>query len=305
LSPAPGASRAVAPDWIAVAASIAQASGLPFAIDACTPVGGGCINAGYRVGGAGRRYFVKLNSAARAAMFEAELEGLTAIAATGTLRVPRPVCVGRDADHSWLVLEHLELAHAGGQAMAALGERLAALHRCSAARFGWHRDNTIGATPQHNAWCPDWVEFWRERRLAFQLRLAADNGHRGALQRLGARLLAHVQDFFMHDRPAPSLLHGDLWAGNAACTAGGEPVTYDPACYYGDREADLAMTELFGGFSPGFYAAYRDTWPVPAGYAVRRDLYNLYHVLNHLNLFDGGYGAQAERMIERLLSEVR
>ena len=305
MSRAYGSSRADAADWVAVAASIAQASGLPFAIDACTPVGGGCINAGYRVSGAGRRYFVKLNRASREAMFQAELEGLTAIAATGTLRVPQPVCVGRDAERSWLALEHLELAQADSPTMAALGERLAALHRWDAARFGWHRDNTIGATPQRNDWCADWVEFWRERRLAFQLRLAADNGHRGALQRRGERLLQRVEDFFAHDRPAPSLLHGDLWAGNAACTTGGEPVAFDPACYYGDREADLAMTELFGGFAPAFYAAYRNAWPLPAGYAVRRELYNLYHVLNHLNLFGGGYGAQAERMIERLLSEVR
>ena len=107
-----------------------------------------------------------------------------------------------------------------------------------------------------------------------------------------------------HD-PPPSLLHGDLWGGNAAATVGGEPVVFDPACYYGDREADLAMTELFGGFAPAFYSAYRDTWQVDPGYAVRRDLYNLYHVLNHLNLFGGGYRAQAEGMVERLLSEVR
>jgi fructosamine-3-kinase len=305
LSRVQRASGAVAPDWAAVAASIARASGLPFALDACAPVGGGCISAGYRVSGAGRRYFVKINSAACAAMFEAESEGLTAIAATGTLRVPRPLCAVRDASNSWLVLEHLELAHADDHAMAALGERLAALHRCSAPLFGWHRDNTIGATPQRNDWCPDWIVFWRERRLAFQLRLAADGGHGGGLRRLGERLLAHIEHFFAQHRPAPSLLHGDLWAGNAACTSGGEPVAFDPACYYGDREADLAMTELFGGFPPAFYAAYQSAWPLPAEYALRRDLYNLYHVLNHLNLFGGGYRAQAERMIERLLSEVR
>jgi fructosamine-3-kinase len=294
-----------AADGAAIAASIAQASGLPFTIEACAPIGGGCINRGYRMSGAGRSYFVKLNSAPRAPMFQAELEGLAAIAATGTLRVPQPVCVGRDADHSWLALEYVELARADTGSMATLGEQLAALHRCSAARFGWHRDNTIGATPQHNQWCTDWVEFWRERRLGFQLRLAADNGHRGALQRRGERLLQRVQDFFGHERPAPSLLHGDLWAGNAACTGDGEPLVFDPACYHGDREADLAMTELFGGFAPAFYAAYRNAWPLPDGYALRRELYNLYHVLNHLNLFGGGYGAQAERIIDRLLSEVR
>jgi protein-ribulosamine 3-kinase len=117
-------------------------------------------------------------------------------------------------------------------------------------------------------------------------------------------LLAQLQALLTH-HPAPSLLHGDLWSGNAAGTSMGEPVLFDPACYYGDREADLAMTELFGGFAPAFYAAYRDAWRVDADYPVRRDLYNLYHVLNHLNLFGGGYRGQAEAMIERLLSEVR
>ena len=188
--------------------------------------------------------------------------------------------------------------------MAALGQRLAGLHRSSAERFGWHRDNTIGATPQSNRWTASWIEFWRTQRLGFQLELAARNGYGGSLQRRGEQLLAQLDALLAHD-PAPSLLHGDLWGGNAAATPAGEPVLFDPACYYGDREADLAMTELFGGFAPAFYSAYRDTWQVDAGYAVRRDLYNLYHVLNHLNLFGGGYRAQAEGMIERLLSEVR
>jgi fructosamine-3-kinase len=188
--------------------------------------------------------------------------------------------------------------------MAALGQQLAHLHRASAARFGWHRDNTIGATPQPNPWTESWIEFWRTQRLAFQLQLAARNGHTGGLQRRGEQLLVRLDALLAHD-PARSLLHGDLWGGNAAATAAGEPVLFDPACYYGDRETDLAMTELFGGFAPAFYSEYRAAWPLDAGYGARRDLYNLYHVLNHLNLFGGGYRAQAEGMIERLLSEVR
>ena len=172
-----------------------------------------------------------------------------------------------------------------------------------APRFGWPRDNTIGTTPQVNAWGDDWAEFFRDRRIAPQLALAARNGHGGALQRDGERLLAAIPALLAGHAPAPSLLHGDLWSGNAACLATGEPVIFDPAVYYGDREADLAMTELFGGFGADFYAAYRDAWPLPDGYERRRTLYNLYHVLNHLNLFGGGYGAQAETMIARLLAE--
>jgi protein-ribulosamine 3-kinase len=290
--------------WDAVAASIAAATGAPFTISQCTEVGGGCINRGFRVSGGGQRYFVKLNRSGRRDMLDAEAEGLRAIERTGTVRVPRPVCTGEDEQDCWLVLEYLELGRGTGAAMEELGGCLANLHRATADRFGWYRDNTIGATAQHNRWSASWSEFWRTQRLGFQLELAARNGHRGEMQRHGRMLLDRLDALLAH-APAPSLLHGDLWGGNAAATVDGEPVLFDPACYYGDREADLAMTELFGGFPPGFYAAYRDAWPLAAGYDVRRDLYNLYHVLNHLNLFGAGYRAQAEGMIERLLAEVR
>ena len=290
--------------WEAVAASIASATGSAFRIAECIEVRGGCINRGYRLAGSAAVYFVKLNRTGRRAMFEAEAEGLRAIEQTGTVRVPPPLCTGEDERHCWLVLEYLELVPGGAGTMAALGRALAAMHRSSAERFGWHRDNTIGATPQPNHWSTDWAELWRTQRLGLQLELAARNGYRGALQRRGEALLTRLDALLAHD-PVPSLLHGDLWGGNAAATVAGEPVLFDPACYYGDREADLAMTELFGGFAPAFYSAYGDTWPLDAGYAVRRDLHNLYHVLNHLNLFGGGYRAQAEGMIERLLSEVR
>jgi fructosamine-3-kinase len=290
--------------WEAVAASIAVATGSAFRMTECSEVGGGCINRGYRLGGNTGVYFVKLNRPGRRTMFEAEGEGLRAIAQTATVRAPLPLCTGEDERHCWLVLEYLELAHGNTGAMPVLGRCLAALHRSSAERFGWQRDNTIGATPQRNRRSARWAEFWRTQRLGFQLELAARNGYGGTLQRRGEALLTQLDALLTHN-PAPSLLHGDLWGGNAAATLAGEPVVFDPACYYGDREADLAMTELFGGFAPAFYSAYRETWELDAGYVVRRDLYNLYHVLNHLNLFGGGYRNQAQGMIERLLSEVR
>ena len=149
------------------------------------------------------------------------------------------------------------------------------------------------------------MEFYRRERLGFQLALAAQHGYRGQLQALGEQLLALLPAFFSTYRPVASLLHGDLWGGNHAATADGEPVIFDPAVYYGDREADLAMTELFGGFGEGFYRAYRVAWPLDPGYPVRKHLYNLYHVLNHLNLFGGGYATQAERLMRGLLAEVR
>jgi fructosamine-3-kinase len=293
------------PAWEAVAASIGRATGRPFTPLHADAAGGGSINRGYRLADGKRVFFVKVNQPGRAEMFEAEALGLQALAATRTLRVPEPVCWDQDAQASWLVLEHLDLRPPGERDMAKLGRGLAGLHACSVERFGWQRDNTIGSTPQANGWMDDWAAFWRERRLRPQLALAAGNGYSGALQQRGEALAANLERLLAGHAPRASLLHGDLWGGNAACTASAEPVAYDPACYHGDREADLAMTELFGGFSAAFYTAYAQALPLEAGYPVRRDLYNLYHVLNHLNLFGGGYLAHATRLIDRLLSEVR
>lgn len=290
------------PAWEPIRAAIQAATGEEFEIESCTPVGGGCINAGYRLQGSGRAYFVKLNRAGKGGMFEAEYEGLAEIAATRSVRVPEPVCWGEDGRNAWLVTEFI--AFSGRDAAERLGLKLAAMHRHTAAAYGWHRDNTIGATPQPNAWMEDWTAFFRERRLRFQLQLAASHGYTGSLQCKGERLLAEMGAFFVGHAPQPSLLHGDLWSGNWATDAGGEPVIFDPAVYYGDREADIAMTELFGGFGPCFYAAYREAWPLDSGYRVRRELYNLYHILNHANLFGGGYAAQAEAMMDRLLAEI-
>ncbi len=184
-----------------------------------------------------------------------------------------------------------------------LGQQLAAMHRTTTNEFGWRRNNTIGSTPQINIGEQDWVMFYREQRLRFQLDLANEHGYGGDLLRHGELLLEKLPVFFASYQPVPSLLHGDLWGGNHAVLHDDTPVIFDPAVYYGDREADLAMTELFGGFGSGFYAAYREAWPLDPGYRIRRDLYNLYHVLNHLNLFGGGYRGQAEQLIDRLLSE--
>jgi len=288
--------------WSEIERAIGAAAGASFAIESRAGAGGGCINECHVVRGRGQAYFVKLNAPARQEMFAAEAAGLEEIGGTRAIRVPLPVCHGANREASWIVLEHLQLEPATGEAWCALGTRLARLHRVTAATHGWKRDNTIGATPQVNTPDADWIAFWRERRLGFQLALARSNGHGGRLSERGARLMENLPAFFGGYRPAPSLLHGDLWSGNAAMTAGGEPVIYDPAVYYGDRETDLAMTELFGGFPRQFHDAYRAEFPLDPGYESRKALYNLYHVLNHLNLFGGGYGAQAERMIDGLLA---
>ena len=286
-----------------LSAVIRDATQRPFSARDATPVGEGSINEAYRLEGTdGSRYFLKLNDAQHLPMFAAEAQGLNAIAATNTLRVPQPVAHGTTNSNSFLVLEYLELSSRGNAKR--LGEQLAALHRCTNGKFGFAQGNYIGTTPQPNGWKDNWMDFWREQRLGFQLRLAAQNGHGGKLQDLGEKLLDALPAFFDGYAPQPALLHGDLWSGNNAFLADGTPVIFDPAPYYGDREADLAMTELFGGYPADFYAAYRAAYPLDDGYAVRKDLYNLYHILNHANLFGGGYARQAEGMMQGLLAGV-
>ncbi len=239
--------------------------------------------------------------------YAAEAEGLRELAGAQALRVPAVLAVGEVEGRAVLALEWLELSVGGegdARCQARLGEGLAMQHRCLAARHGWHRDNTIGATPQRNAWDDDWVRFFQQHRLGVQLDRAARNGLEPGIVERGRELCERCGAFFSSYHPRPSLLHGDLWGGNAGrLAATGEPVVFDPAVYYGDREADLAMTRLFGGFSPAFYAAYQSAWPLDPAAGTRRTLYNLYHVLNHFNLFGGGYGRQAAGMIDRLLAE--
>ncbi|MEG3863571.1 fructosamine kinase family protein, partial [Microcoleus sp. herbarium12] len=165
-------------------------------------------------------------------------------------------------------------------------------------RFGWSVNNAIGSTPQINNWAADWAEFWAEHRIGYQLQLAR---RRGGNFSQGETLLAAIPKLLEGYKPQPSLVHGDLWGGNASVTSAGEPVIFDPATYWGDREVDMAMTELFGGFSPAFYRGYNEVWLLDSGYEKRKTLYNLYHILNHFNLFGGSYESQANQMINRIL----
>lgn len=266
-------------------------------------VHGGCINECYRWESGRGTLFVKVGAADCAAAFEAEAAGLRELADANAVRVPRVLAAGNAGVQSYLVLEWLDLRPGDAASEALLGEQLAFQHRSGAPQFGWHRDNVIGSTPQHNAPDRDWAAFFRDRRLRFQLDLARSNGHGGLQERAGV-LLELLPAFFSSYRPVPSLLHGDLWGGNCAAGPDGAPVIFDPAVYYGDREADIAMTRLFGGFGHSFYTAYQAAWPLDQAAGTRRTLYNLYHVLNHLNLFGGSYGEQARSMIDRLLAEL-
>jgi fructosamine-3-kinase len=287
--------------WQTIAEHIAESTGRPFDPSAPRSLGGGCINQALLLADDRSQWFVKFNSRTQLPMFEAEYAGLAALAATDTIGVPQPLLSGTAGEYAYLVMEYLELGPGSHDSARLAGRQLAALHRSSAANFGWTRDNTIGSTPQINAWTRNWGEFWQHHRLGYQLELAARRGFRGRLQSLGERLLARVPELLAHN-PSPALMHGDLWGGNMAYTASGRPVIYDPAPYFGDREAEIAMTELFGGFGRDFYAAYQEAWPLDPGYATRKTLYNLYHILNHLNLFGAGYAGQAESMMQRLLA---
>jgi fructosamine-3-kinase len=257
-------------------------------IDAAAPVGGGCIHECFRVEIAGKAFFLKCNSKDQASNFAAEADGLAALRQAG-LRAPHPISHGSAGANAYLMLELLDLKGQGD--FAALGRMLAEAHRKPGPRFGWSRDNYIGATSQFNGWCDDWAEFWRTRRLQPQLDLARKRGYDVGQVDFSPLLENH--------EPHPSLLHGDLWSGNAGFTQEG-PVVFDPAVYYGDRETDLAMTELFGGFPGEFYRAYEAAYPLDAGYRLRKHLYNLYHLLNHLNLFGAGYLRQVTETLNLL-----
>ena len=291
--------------WHDISAQISAVTNAYFTVKESRSIGGGCINQTYCITDGAQRFFVKLNTPGNLSMFEAEAAGLMEIHRSETLRVPLPICYEQNDQAAWLVLEYIDLNSGMRGNAADLGRQLAAMHRTTAKQFGWVRDNTIGQTPQINTPSSDWVNFWRTQRLGFQLNLAKTNGHNGKLQKLGEQLLINLDKFFPDASPLPALLHGDLWSGNYAYDGNGNPVLFDPAVYYGDREADIAMTELFGGFPADFYSAYRYDYPLDSGYNIRKLVYNLYHILNHLNLFGSSYQHQTEQTINTLLAEIR
>jgi len=291
-------------DWKYIVEQIENATRSAFQLINVRSVAGGDINSAYCLQGAEKSYFVKLNSAEKAFMFSAESAGLVELSLTHTVRVPKPIVYGEFGTQAFLVLEFVKFGVSNKKSDRNFGRQLALLHQQCQPYFGWHCDNTIGSTLQPNDRNEDWIAFWRSHRLQHQLALASANGYQGILQSKGEKLCDKLESFFEGYIPQPALLHGDLWGGNASVDKQGNPIMFDPACYYGDREADLAMTELFGGFSQDFYAAYRETYPTEKGYMTRKKLYNLYHILNHLNLFGGGYLRQAENIMGDLLSEV-
>lgn len=287
------------PHWQAISEHISQSLNRSFVIQKKSAIGGGSINSAYKITGVdGRSYFVKLNSAHLEHMFQVEFDSLNELLQTDIMRIPKPVCFGTSGSQSYLVLEFIAMSSNGSG--RELGQALAQMHKITTSQFGWYQDNIIGSTHQSNRQHSDWLTFWREERMLPQFEMLYDKGYKKYLQPLSDKLIKQLDNLLVNHHPQASLLHGDLWSGNYAYDENKAPVIFDPALYYGDREAELAMTELFGGFGADFYQAYNEAWTLDKGYQQRKTLYNLYHILNHANLFGTSYLNQAISMMERL-----
>lgn len=258
-------------------------------------VGGGCINNGLRIEtSSGDTFFLKVNHSAPGDMFLREAEGLKVLRVDDGPRVPRPYHSG---DH-FLLLEDLKPASRNQDYWEKFGRQLALLHQHTNPQFGFEHDNYIGSTPQPNPWTDDGYEFFAEHRLLYQAKLAQERGLLGNEGVHQVENLAKRLPELVPDQPA-SLIHGDLWSGNAISDGRGDPAIIDPAAHYGWAEAELAMTALFGSFPQGFYRAYQGTRRLERDYHKRYPIYNLYHLLNHLNLFGGGYRGQVLSILRR------
>ncbi|CAN6481170.1 unnamed protein product [Victoria cruziana] len=265
-------------------------------------VGGGCINLASRYDTDVGSFFVKTNRSIGPEMFEGEALGLSLMYDTKSIRVPRPFKVGSlPRGGSFIIMEFIEFGPSRGD-QAMLGKKLAEMHKASKSDkgFGFPVNNTIGSTPQINTWSTDWLQFYAEHRLGYQLNLALRQYGDSAIHEKGQRLINNVHKLFEDVVIEPCLLHGDLWSGNISSDKNGEPVILDPACYYGHNEAEFGMSWC-AGFSSSFYNAYFEVMPKQPGYEQRRDLYLLYHYLNHYNLFGSGYRSSCMSIIDNYL----
>ncbi|MDG6778644.1 fructosamine kinase family protein [Thiomicrorhabdus sp. zzn3] len=294
-------------DWNAWSETLSTTTGQLLHIESAHAVGGGDIHQAFQLHTAAGNFFLKVNRADSLPLFETEAHNLQAIADSQTILCPKPIGFGLHHGQAWLLMEHLQLSSKGddfqrGRDLALMHHQINRDPQQQTQPFGWFEDNYIGHTLQKNRWHSDWIGFYGEERLRPQLELAQLRGASRALFDRGQQLIEALPFWFEDYQPEASLLHGDLWGGNSAFTADGDAVIFDPACYYGDRETDLAMTELFGGFSNDFYRGYNEVFPLDRGYVSRKPLYNLYHILNHFNLFGGHYAQQAAQIIDRLLA---
>ena len=267
---------------------------------------GGDSHSAYQLHTQDKNYFLKYSSIQNLPMLQTEQHCLAALLQSNTIACPTPYASGVFEEHAWLLMEFISLSQLGDETQR--GRDLAQMHHQINRKpqpFGWFEDNFIGLTLQRNTWSGDWVQFYGQYRLLPQIELSQLKGAPNTLYQSGLELIELLPFWFQAYQPEASLLHGDLWAGNSGFNNQGEAVFFDPACYYGDRETDLAMTELFNGFSPDFYQGYHEIFPIDQGYQQRKPLYQLYHLLNHFNLFGGSYLQQVESSIQQLLKQSR
>ncbi len=286
-------------NWPQLEDSFKSDFGSNFVLHSADPVSGGDINLGFQLDTNQGFYFIKLNTPDKLDMFIAEREGLLELAKCNALAVPEPVSVGQNANAAFLCMTWLDLQPQVDH--QSLGEALAALHEPIGQQFGARKNNFIGSTVQHNGWADDWATFFWEKRLEpqiYQMLEVASSFPEEALGPLKEKVLDILQEYEF----TPSLVHGDLWSGNVGTTMEGKPAVFDPAVYWGHAETDLAMARLFGGFSEDFYEAYEALRPALEGEQDRLRVYQLYHLLNHYNLFGGTYFDQCIRQIGKIMA---
>ena len=260
---------------------------------------GGCISNTYKIKtNVGKIYFLKYNSSVNNDMFIKEAHGLQELNKASVIKSPDVIC----CDDDYILLEQVEAGKKQKNFAEDFGRKFALLHNFTGEFYGFYEDNYIGSNPQINISQEnekqDWAKFYLNKRILFQLQLAEETGNSTSELRKSIAVLENkIDEIVVDNGEQPSLLHGDLWGGNYLVNEEGFACLIDPAVYYGNREADLAMTKLFGGFDSRFYGAYNEAFPLPDGYEYRENIYKLYHVLNHLNLFGGGYYSQAMGLI--------
>lgn len=286
-------------DWSKIIQHINLANHSDEHYHSSTSIGGGCINSAYQLTTqTNKHYFIKLNHSYLLDMFAAEFAALNELMKCESIHTPRPICYAELNEQSFIAMEYMPLQNRGDHFQ--LGQDLARMHKISQSLFGWTRNNMIGSTAQSNTQCNNWVKFWKNQRLIPQFELLYQKGHQALLEKKADHLLSGLDDFFQGHQPIASLLHGDLWSGNYAFDTSGNGVIFDPALYYGDRETDIAMSELFGGFPSDFYKGYQEEFPLADSYKKHKPMYNLYHILNHANLFGGSYLNQALKLMNKL-----
>lgn len=261
---------------------------------------GGCISNAYKViSESGDNFFLKVNDSVPSGMFKTEADGLSELGKANTIKVPE-VKIYSD---NFIVTEFIQPGKKSTAFFQNFGRNFALLHKYKGVTFGFYEDNYIGSNPQKNLTegneGTNWTAFYLNKRLLFQLSLCEQNGYTTAeLRKYFRKLEDKIEDILKDSIEEPALLHGDLWSGNYMINRDGEACIIDPAVYYGHREADLAMTKLFGGYPEEFYKSYNEIYPLEDGWDYRENIYKLYHVLNHLNLFGTGYYPQSISLLK-------